>query len=437
MLRICSLLFLFLILILTQSCRSHSQKPGFVTIEEGRFFKNNKPYQFIGANYWYGASLAADTIGGDRDRLAMELDFLKSHGIDNLRIMVGAEGPDHQPYRVTPALIKEPGVLSPKLLEGLDYLLHEMSKRDMVAVLYLTNNWEWSGGMAQYLNWNGYGDFVNPNVPPNTWNDFYQYQKQFYSCQPCKEQLNQYITEIVSRTNSVNGIKYTNDPTIMTWELANEPRPMADDNFEPFIRWIKATSELIKKLDPNHLVTTGNEGEKGCSESLALYDTLHRFNSIDYLTIHIWMKNWGWYNAQKADSTYPLAIEKVQKYFNDHLAVAHKHNKPLVLEEFGIGRDGEILSTESAVLFRDQFYDFCFRQILKSVENNDLLAGANFWTFGGFTQPIPGQTFWNPGDPYSGDPPQEPQGLNSVFPTDTSTFQIIKKYNLLFNRIKN
>jgi len=422
-------------LIFFSGCQQAAQKD-FISVNEGQFIRNGKSYHYIGTNYWYGASLAADTLGGDRMRLTKELDFLKALGIDNLRIMVGAEGPDNQPYRVTPALVKKPGTLSPKLLEGLDYVLNEMRKRDMVAVLYLTNNWEWSGGMAQYLNWNGYGEFVNPNVPPNTWNDFYQYQKQFYSCQPCMEQLNQFITEIIGRTNSVNGTKYTNDPTIMAWELANEPRPMAEDNFEPFIRWIQSTSELIKKLDPNHLVTAGNEGEKGCSESLALFDTIHSFKSIDYLTIHIWIKNWGWYNAQQADSTYPLAMEKVQKYFDDHLAIARKLNKPMVLEEFGIGRDGEILSTGSTIKYRDRYYGYCFSQVAKSVAEGDHLAGANFWTFGGFTQPISGQTFWKAGDPYSGDPPQEPQGLNSVYPGDTSTMEIIKKYNIQFNRIE-
>jgi mannan endo-1,4-beta-mannosidase len=429
------LAFLAIGLFLFQMCKPEKEPSTFITVQNGQFIKNGIPYNYIGTNYWYGASLAADTVGGDRNRLLKELDFLKENGIDNLRVMVGAEGPDNQPFRVTPALVKEPGSLSPKLLEGLDFLLNEMHQRNMVAVLYLTNNWEWSGGMAQYLNWNGYGDFVNPNVPPNTWPDFFNYQKQFYSCEPCQEQLNKFITEIISRTNSVNGVNYTNDPTIMAWELANEPRPMAEENFERFTQWIQSTSALIKKLDPNHLVTTGNEGEKGCSESLELFETIHAFPSIDYLTIHIWIKNWSWYNYQKPDSTYPLALVKVQKYFDDHLAVARKLNKPLVLEEFGIGRDGENTALTATVNLRDQYYDFCFAQIAKSVATGDKLVGANFWTFGGFTQPIGGQPFWKPGDPYSGDPPQEPQGLNSVYPSDTSTLNIIRKYNTLFSRI--
>jgi len=424
-----------IILISFFGCKSKTANVEYITVKNGQFIKNGTPYNYIGTNYWYGASLAADTIGGNRDRLAKELDFLKQNGIDNLRVLVGAEGPDNQPYRVTPALIKQPGIYSPSLLEGLDFLLNELKKRDMVAILYLTNNWEWSGGVAQYLNWNGYGEFVNPNVKPYTWNDFYNYQKQFYSCDTCVKQVNQYIEFIITRTNSVNGTKYINDPTIMAWELANEPRPMADDNFAPFTKWIKETSELIKKLDPNHLVTTGNEGEKGCSESIELFENIHAFPTIDYLTIHIWIKNWGWYNSEKADSTFPLAMEKVQKYFDDHLAIAQKLNKPIVLEEFGIARDNERFDLGSPIIYRDKYYEYSFNQIAESIEKGSNLVGCNFWTFGGFTHPIEGQIYWKAGDPYSGDPPQEEQGLNSIYPEDTTTLEIIKKYNKQFNRI--
>ena len=41
---------------------------------------------------------------------------------------------------------------------------------------------------------------------------------------------------------------------------------------------------------------------------------------------------------------------------------------------------------------------------------------------------------WNLGDDYTTDPPQEPQGLNSVFSTDKTTLDLIKKYN---NQLKN
>src|SRR5450432_2162674 len=125
----------------------------FVSMHDGKFFCHSQPYYYIGTNYWYGPLLASPGETGNRERLAKELDFLAAHGMKNLRILAGAEGPDDQPYRVTPALQQSPGKYNQDLLAGLDFLLAEMGKRDMKAVLYVNNTWEWSGGYAQYVNW--------------------------------------------------------------------------------------------------------------------------------------------------------------------------------------------------------------------------------------------------------------------------------------------
>ena len=45
----------------------------------------------------------------------------------------------------------EPGVYNDEVLAGLDYLMMELGKRDMTAVLYFNNAWEWSGGYTQYV----------------------------------------------------------------------------------------------------------------------------------------------------------------------------------------------------------------------------------------------------------------------------------------------
>ena len=64
----------------------------FVTVEDGHFVRDGKPYYYVGTNFWYGAILASEGQGGDRDRLARELDEMKRMGIDNLRILVGSDG---------------------------------------------------------------------------------------------------------------------------------------------------------------------------------------------------------------------------------------------------------------------------------------------------------------------------------------------------------
>ncbi len=148
--------------ILTISCQSEKS---FIIVENSKFIKNGKPYHFVGTNYWYGALLGAKS--GNRERLLKELDELKAYGISNLRVLVGAEG-GSQDFTVREALQTEQGKYNEELLEGLDFLLSEMKKRDLTAILYLNNNWEWSGGMAKYLECNGYGKGPNPHLKPNT-----------------------------------------------------------------------------------------------------------------------------------------------------------------------------------------------------------------------------------------------------------------------------
>ena len=63
-------------------------KPTFVTVKDGQFVRNGKPYTYIGTNFWYGAILGSEGQGGNRERLCRELDAMKQVGIDNLRILV-------------------------------------------------------------------------------------------------------------------------------------------------------------------------------------------------------------------------------------------------------------------------------------------------------------------------------------------------------------
>ena len=121
----------------------------FVKMKNGHFVRDGKPYYYVGTNFWYGAILASNGQGGDRKRLHRELDRMKAMGIDNLRILVGSDGERGvQASKVEPTLQIKPGVYNDSILDGLDYLLYEMQKRKMVAVLYLNNSWEWSGGYS-------------------------------------------------------------------------------------------------------------------------------------------------------------------------------------------------------------------------------------------------------------------------------------------------
>ena len=69
----------------------------FVTVRDGDFYIGDSLYRFVGTNFWYGPILASEGRGGNRQRLARELDLLQSTGINNLRILVGGDGDEGLP----------------------------------------------------------------------------------------------------------------------------------------------------------------------------------------------------------------------------------------------------------------------------------------------------------------------------------------------------
>ncbi len=420
-------LLLTVLLFLLGACAPRPAEHSFIKVNaDGQFVRDGKPYYFVGANFWYGAILGSEGEGGNRERLHKELDFLKSIGINNLRVLVGADGENGIKTRVEPSLQVAPGVYNDTILAGLDYFMNELRERDMTAVLYLNNSWEWSGGYSVYLQWSGHGDAVVPAV--DGWPAYMEYVKQFPQSDSAKALFANHVNYIVSRTNRYNQIKYVDDPTIMSWQIGNEPRAFSDENKEPFARWMADVAAQIKSLDPNHMVSSGSEGSWGCEMDMSLFEKIHADPNINYLNIHIWPYNWSWVKADSLTELLPRAKENTKKYIDDHMVIARKYSKPIVLEEFGFPRDGFSFSKEAPTTARDEYYRYVFDLIRQDRESGGLFAGCNFWAWGGFAGQTPGHVFWEKGDDYTGDPAQEQQGLNSVFATD-STVEIIKAEN--------
>ena len=420
-------LLLTVLLFLLGACAPKPAEHSFIKVNaDGQFVRDGKPYYFVGANFWYGAILGSEGEGGNRERLHKELDFLKSIGINNLRVLVGADGENGIKTRVEPSLQVAPGVYNDTILAGLDYFMNELRERDMTAVLYLNNSWEWSGGYSVYLQWSGHGDVVVPAV--DGWPAYMEYVKQFPQSDSAKALFANHVNYIVSRTNRYNQIKYVDDPTIMSWQIGNEPRAFSDENKEPFARWMADVAAQIKSLDPNHMVSSGNEGSWGCEMDMNLFEKIHADPNINYLNIHIWPYNWSWVKADSLKELLPRAKENTKKYIDDHMVIARKYSKPIVLEEFGFPRDGFSFSKEAPTTARDEYYRYVFDLIRQDRESGGLFAGCNFWAWGGFAGQNPDHVFWEKGDDYTGDPAQEQQGLNSVFATD-STIEIIKAEN--------
>ena len=414
----------------SESAGGHGE--GFISVDGKQFLKGTEPYRWTGCNAWYCAWLGADADYGDRARLGRELDTLKSIGVTNLRIMAsGEEGPVNN--SIKPGFVNEAGELNETLLVGLDHAMAEIAKRDMHAVLALTNFWEWSGGMANRLYY-ATGEYMDMNDPEHPWPAFPDATSKFYSNDQAKDGFYDYVRTVVGRVNSVTGVPYAEDPAIMAWQHCNEPRPGGteegiEEALPHYYDWIDTTAEIIREIDHHHLVSLGHEGLQGANGREDVVARAHQ--NIDYTTSHIWPLNWGWVDGKDLAGTWePNGKPLVEQYIADSIRIANDLEKPLAFEEFGFPRDGELYAPDVPTTFREAYY----KTIYDAAEANSSgdggpVSGTNFWAWNGEAHAKHADFRYRNGDnAYMGDPMHEPQGWYGNFDSDEAMLKLISDH---------
>ena len=402
------------------NARAAGLRPGFVGRDGMQLVLDDAAYRFVGANLWYAAYLGADAEYGDRARLGRELDRLSALGVTNLRLLASAEeGPLET--SIKPGF-RTKTALNESLLQGLDYCLAELAKRDMKAVLYLTNYWDWSGGMRTYL-W--YTDPTNPAQAPAD-------ASAFYGSQAALTLYHDYVRQLVTRVNTVTGAAYKDDPAIMAWQHCNEPRPGGSaeqiaQNLPAYYAWISSTARLIRGLDPHHLISLGHEGTIATNGDEAIVAKAHA--EIDYVTAHIWPLNWGWVKGKDLAGTWSDGANKVASYLQTHERIARSLNKPLIVEEFGFPRDGELYDPSAATSFRQHYYALVYGAVEANAARGGPICGSNFWAWTGEGRASHPDFRFKAGDrSYTGDPPHEPQGWYGNLDSDAGIQELIRAH---------
>ncbi|THG98333.1 hypothetical protein EW026_g3826 [Hermanssonia centrifuga] len=186
-------------------------------------------------------------------------------------------------------------------------------------IVSLTNNWSDYGGMDVYVS----------QLTGTTNHDY------FYTNANVIAAFKNYISTFVGR--------YVNEPTILGWELANEPRCTGSTGTSTgtcktttITTWISEISAYIKSIDKNHLVALGDEGfyneptnpsypYQG-SEGID-FDANLAISTIDFGTFHLYPISWGETSDPTGWGT---------QWISDHQASQAKANKPTIVEEFGV-----------------------------------------------------------------------------------------------------
>ena len=295
----------------------------FVTVRGGKFSVGGKPLRFGGTNTYYLHQQSHYMIDS-------ALDDAAAMSLSVVRAWAFADGSGNS---YTP-LQSAPYVYNNAAFDSLDYAIYKAGQLGIRLVLALVNNWPGYGGMQQYVKW-----FLN--LPDDTYTTGTNHDL-FYNTKAITDCYKAYAKYVTHRMNPYTGLRYNADPTIMTFELANEPRSRSEKTGARLLTWVTEMSAYVKSLAPRQLVTTGDEGFYGdATNSDYPYSNYEgdrwkdflALPTIDYGTVHLYPQGWG-ENPSSKPGTDPVTWGT--KWITDHLTDGAALHKPVVLEEYGL-----------------------------------------------------------------------------------------------------
>jgi mannan endo-1,4-beta-mannosidase len=328
-------LFLFLISLL------QSQTTEFVSVNNGKFYLHNERFYPLGTNAYY---LHRYACANDTNSIQEFFKAMNELGMNTLRSWAFCDGDDPADIYT---LQYKPYTYNEKSFERLDYIIKTAANYNIKIIFTFVNNWNDLGGMNQYLKWysqnnklSGSFELNNRIYSQSSAANYYESKinasvthDDFYKLDTIKAWYKAYLKNILNRKNIYSGVEYKNDTSIMAFELANEPES-SDKTGQLIYNWIKEMSEYFKKIDQNHLLSTGEfgydvepngygnyskwllDGQKGISFKLN-----SSIESIDYTTAHLYSEIWN--NTGGAEWIY------------DHNNISILLGKPFLIGEYG------------------------------------------------------------------------------------------------------
>jgi len=289
------------------------------------FSLNGERYLCSGTNAYYAG---LKYIMSDSE-VAYMMEEQAKRGVTVMRVFAFSNF-DSVPDPIMP----EFGVFNEDALKRLDLMLVAMAQNGIRAIMVLGNYWNFLGGFQSWVDQRYPGE--NKDL------------EEFYTDNFLKSQYKLMIQKIITRTNTITGLPYMDDPTIFSWETANEPR--ATDNYEKkrgiqpgslICAWVEEMTSYIRSLDTNHMVSIGDEGmmvDGGTAEPHSWINNGYEgvdfkcnLKYADFATIHSYPDAWG----MSADGGYRWLGEN---YYERRAKIARKNNKPIILEEYGMRR---------------------------------------------------------------------------------------------------
>ena len=358
---------------------------GFAYTQGTRFMLDGSPFYYAGTNCYYltfKSQEAVDSVFKDAE--AMGLKVIRVWGNLDVGVKTGTtdsqgkpvftnnnDGPGEKDGIYFQYFDKDLG--KPMINEGkdglqkLDYALYQAEKHGIKLLITFTNYWDAFGGMGQYIKWAQELGITGLK------------KDDFYTNETLKGWYKDYVNGLLNHTNQYTGRKLKDEPSVFAWELANEPRCNTDAQCKDNIlyNWAKEMSEYVKSVDPNHMVSLGDEGfynkpygyyNEYTTSNYAFYgaegvdfEKLMTIDTLDFGTPHLYLDQWGMKHTGTGQDDL--------LWFKIHGETCAELGKPVILEEFGL--------TDRTI--RDSEYKQWFEVLEGNVYDTVEYAGTNYW----------------------------------------------------------
>ncbi|CAD6341294.1 unnamed protein product [Miscanthus lutarioriparius] len=337
----------------------------FVRVQGTRFVQNGKPFFANGFNAYWLMTFGADPA--QRDKVTSALSQAAGAGLSVARTWAFSDGGGSN------ALQYSPGCYNENTFQGLDFVLSEARKYGIKMILSLVNNYDSFGGRKQYAQWaREQGQTIGSD-------------DEFFTNPVAKGLYKNHIKAVLTRVNTITGVAYKDDPTIMAWELMNEPRCQSDVSGHTIQSWITEMAMHVKSIDGNHLLEAGLEGFYGASSSPSRRSSVNpsgyqvgtdfiannQAPGIDFATVHSYPDQW----LPSLDA--PSQLRFLGAWLDAHIADAQAVlRKPLLVAEFGKSRRDPGYSGDDQ---RDAVFGTVYAKVYNSARAGGPAAGALFW----------------------------------------------------------
>jgi hypothetical protein len=280
----------------------------FITARDGRLFDGDQPFRFISWNI-PNLLIVEDNFAWDapNDWLLPD-EFELTDAFATVRQLGGTVVRSYSIpiQRATedasiPKYVRALGKYNEDGFRTMDLALKLANEQHIRLIIPLINNWPWQGGREEFAAWRG--------KPKNS----------FWTDPQLIADYEDMVRYVLTRTNSLTGVRYCDDKAVLCWETGNELRGPTS--------WTKTVAAFIKSVDTNHLVMDGFDG--------GIRPDILDCPAVDIVTTHH-------YPSSRDARTMAQQIRDDAKMVNG--------KKAYIIGEFGFVSTGEMRDAMQAIM---------------------------------------------------------------------------------------